>query len=100
MFTSYQRERGSRESQEDRSGSGGSGRLDSLTLCMQAIPECRKRVWKKEWQRIVGSQTSFLTGTKRIANRHKQWKDGKRKGGKYICIAKKETAGWMKGGKE
>lgn len=65
---------------------------------MQAIPECRKRVWKKEWQQIVGSQTSFLTGTKRTANRHKQRRDGERKrGGKnQYC----KTDGRMDGGKD
>lgn len=63
---------------------------------MQAIPECRKRVWKKEWQRIVGSQTSFLTGTKRTSNRHKQWRDGKRKKGE-INIAKER---WQDGRRE
>lgn len=39
---------------------------------MQPIPECRIRVWKKEWQQTVGSQTSLTTGTRRIANRIEQ----------------------------
>ncbi len=60
---------------------------------MQAIPECRKRVWKKEWQQIVGSQTSFLTGTKRTANRHKKWRE--KKGGDQY--GKREMVGWMEG---
>lgn len=39
---------------------------------MQPIPGCRIRVWKKEWQRTVGSQTSLMTGTRRIANGNEQ----------------------------
>lgn len=39
---------------------------------MQPIPGCRIRVWKKEWQQTVGSQTSLTTGTRRIANRNEQ----------------------------
>lgn len=39
---------------------------------MQPIPGCRIRVWKKEWQQTVGSQTSLTTGTRRIANRIEQ----------------------------
>lgn len=39
---------------------------------MQPIPECRIRVWKKEWRQTVGSQTSLMTGTRRIANRDEQ----------------------------
>lgn len=78
----------------------GSGRLDSSTLCMQAIPECRKRVWKKEWQRIVGSQTSFLTGTKRTANRHKQWRDGKRRKGEINIAKERWQDGQRDGGKD
>lgn len=39
---------------------------------MQPIPGCRIRVWKKEWQQTVGSQTSLTTGTRRIANRDEQ----------------------------
>lgn len=62
---------------------------------MQAIPECRKRVWKKEWQQIVGSQTSFLTGTKRTANRHKHWRE--KKGGGSIWQKRDDR---MDGGKD
>lgn len=36
---------------------------------MQPVPGCRIRVWKKEWQQTVGSQTSLTTGTRRIAKR-------------------------------
>lgn len=39
---------------------------------MQPIPGCRIRVWKKEWQQTVGSQTSLTTGTRRIVNRDEQ----------------------------
>lgn len=39
---------------------------------MQPIPGCRIRVWKKEWRQTVGSQTSLMTGTRRIANRNGQ----------------------------
>ena len=48
-------------------GEGGEGRF--WRLSMQAVPGCRIRVWKKEWQQTVCSQTSFLTGTRRTANR-------------------------------
>lgn len=48
-------------------------------LSMQPIPECRIRVWKKEWQQTVGSQTSLTTGTRRIANRNEQREREKRK---------------------
>lgn len=41
-------------------------------LSMQPVPGCRIRVWKKEWQQTVGSQTSLTTGTRRIANRNEQ----------------------------
>lgn len=37
-----------------------------LELSMQPVPGCRIRVWKKEWQQTVGSQTSLTTGTRRI----------------------------------
>lgn len=39
---------------------------------MQPIPGCRIRVWKKEWRQTVGSQTSWMTGTRRIANGNEQ----------------------------
>lgn len=52
---------------------------------MQPIPGCRIRVWKKEWQQTVGSQTSLTTGTRRIANRNEQEnKDSRRGGGQSI----------------
>lgn len=46
---------------------------------MQPVPGCRKRVWKKEWQQTVGSQTSLTTGTRRIANRNEQRSREKKK---------------------
>lgn len=49
---------------------------------MQPIPGCRIRVWKKEWQQTVGSQTSLTTGTRRIANRIEQRSRRERKRGK------------------
>lgn len=83
-----------------RTGVAQRDRAGSSTLCMQAIPECRKRVWKKEWQQIVGSQTSFLTGTKRTATRHKQRRDGERKREKKKSILQKRDGrmdGWREG---
>lgn len=49
---------------------------------MQPIPGCRIRVWKKEWQQTVGSQTSLTTGTRRIANRDEQRSRGGGRRGK------------------
>lgn len=49
---------------------------------MQPIPGCRIRVWKKEWQQTVGSQTSLLTRTRRIANRNEQREKRGNKGNK------------------
>lgn len=49
---------------------------------MQPIPGCRIRVWKKEWQQTVGSQTSLLTRTRRIANRNEQREKKGNKGNK------------------
>lgn len=46
---------------------------------MQPIPGCRIRVWKKEWQQTVGSQTSLTTGTRRIANRNEAKVEGEGK---------------------
>lgn len=51
---------------------------------MQPVPGCRIRVWKKEWQQTVGSQTSLTTGTRRIAKRieprpRREKRRGKRK---------------------
>lgn len=46
---------------------------------MQPVPGCRIRVWKKEWQQTVGSQTSLTTGTRRIANRNEQRSRGRKK---------------------
>lgn len=36
------------------------------------IPGCRKRVWKKEWRQTVGSQTSLMARTGRIAERNER----------------------------
>lgn len=72
---------------------------------MQPIPGCRIRVWKKEWQRTVGSQTSLTTGTRRIANRmsrgggrgkrgRREQRGEKRKGGtKYRKMEKEGNKG-------
>lgn len=50
---------------------------------MQPVPGCRIRVWKKEWQQTVGSQTSLTTGTRRIAKRiEPRSRREKRRGGK------------------
>lgn len=50
----------------------GCGEPGLRELSMQPIPGCRIRVWKKEWQQTVGSQTSLTTGTRRIANGNEQ----------------------------
>lgn len=70
---------------------GGRRRPGPEKPSMQPIPGCRIRVWKKEWQQTVGSQTSLTTGTRRIANRVGQRSRRRKEGGDVEILQDRES---------